>query len=412
MTSGLPLPRRTVRLRLTLAYAGLFIVSGTALLGITFVLATQVTSRGSSGVSTSAPGSAGPPAAAGGPAGQISQVPQGTETWISFPAALAAAEIGLGVMAIASIASGWVVAGRVVRPLRTMTATTRQISEHNLHERLAVPGPPDELKDLGDTIDGLLARLDGAFDAQRRFVANASHELRTPLTVSRAMLEVALADPALDLASLRSICEEVLATQEHQEELVEALLALARSQRGIDRQEPVDLRRLVGDVLQARQPVAAARGLAVDVSLGPALVSGDPRLIERLASNLVDNAIRHNVPNGRVEVAVDNGSGRVVLRVANSGPAVPHDQVERLLQPFQRLESGLAVAQDGLGLGLSIVAAVAEAHGASLVVRPGPDGGLDVEVCFPSPQRTRARRHAASARRGGGATAAPAEPRR
>jgi len=402
-------PRRTVRLRLTIVYGVLFLASATALVAITYVLLAH---------RLSAPMMQGP--VSGEPLADFSssaptQVPvdpRRDQAAADLNQFLAQSILSLGIMAVVSVALGWLVAGRVLRPVRVMTAATRRISEHNLHERLAVPGPPDELKDLGDTIDGLLARLDGAFDAQRRFVANASHELRTPLTVSRAMLEVALADPALDLASLRSICEEVLATQEHQEELVEALLALARSQRGIDRQEPVDLRRLVGDVLQARQPVAAARGLAVDVSLGPALVSGDPRLIERLASNLVDNAIRHNVPNGRVEVAVDNGSGRVVLRVANSGPAVPHDQVERLLQPFQRLESGLAVAQDGLGLGLSIVAAVAEAHGASLVVRPGPDGGLDVEVCFPSPQRTRARRHAASARRGGGATAAPAEPRR
>jgi signal transduction histidine kinase len=293
-------------------------------------------------------------------------------------------------MAVVSVALGWLVAGRVLRPLRAMTTATREISEQNLHERLRVPGPSDELKDLGDTIDRLLARLEGAFDAQRRFVANASHELRTPLTVSRAMLEVALADPGLDLDSLRSTCEEVLAAQEHQEQLVEALLTLARSQRGLDRQESLDLGHVVSEVLLAHGPDAVARGLTVDAALGPALISGDPRLIERLVSNLVENGIRHNVPSGRIEVAVGTGPGRAVLRVANTGPLVTDDQIERLFQPFQRLQAGSSAGHDdGLGLGLSIVAAVATAHGAALRARPGLDGGLDVEVRFPMRARQR-----------------------
>ncbi len=400
-------PRRTVRLRLTLLYGVLFLASAAGLVAITYVLlAHQI----STPITTGGPGT-GPPTGLSSSGPTLLPVDQRRDQAAAdLHQFLVQSVFSLGIMAAVSVALGGLVAGRVLRPLRAMTAATRQISEQNLHERLAVPGPADELKDLGDTIDGLLARLEGAFDAQRRFVANASHELRTPLTVSRAMLEVALADPALDLASLRSTCQEVLAAQAHQEQLVEALLALARSQRGIDRQEPIDLGHLVGEVLRARRPDAAARGLTVDVSLGPALVSGDRRLIERLASNLVDNAIRHNVPNGRAEVAVDNGPGQVLLRVTNSGPAVPDDEMERLLQPFQRLESGPAVAEDGLGLGLSIVAAVAVAHGASLGARPGPAGGLDVEVRFPSPPRPG---RAGTPRQGGrGGTAAPVEPRR
>ncbi len=377
-------PGRTIRMRMTILYAVLFLVSAAALVAITYVLLAH---------RLSAPIFQGP--VVGEPSADFSSSgptrvpvdPRGDQAAADLHQFLVQSTFSLGIMAVVSVALGWLIAGRVLRPLRAMTAATREISEHNLHERLAVPGPPDELKDLGDTIDGLLARLDGAFDAQRRFVANASHELRTPLTVSRAMLEVALADPSLELASLRAICEEVLAAQEHQEQLIEALLTLARSQRGIERREPVDLARIVGEVLQARGPDVAARGLAINVSLAPALVLGDQRLIERMVSNLVDNAIRHNVPNGRVDVAVDSGSGRVVLKVANSGPMVPDDQVDRLLQPFQRLESGPATGGDGLGLGLSIVAAVAAAHDAPLGARAKPAGGLDVEVSFPSPQR-------------------------
>jgi signal transduction histidine kinase len=377
-------PGRTIRMRMTILYAVLFLVSAAALVAITYVLLAHrlsapifqgpVLGEPSADFSSSAPT-------------RVPVDPRSDQAAADLHQFLVQSTFSLGIMAVVSVALGWLIAGRVLRPLRAMTAATREISEHNLHERLAVPGPPDELKDLGDTIDRLLARLDGAFDAQRRFVANASHELRTPLTVSRAMLEVALADPSLELASLRAICEEVLAAQEHQEQLIEALLTLARSQRGIERREPVDLGHIVGEMLRARGPDVAARGLAINVSLAPALVLGDRRLIERMVSNLVDNAIRHNVPNGRVDVAFDSRSGRVVLRVANSGLMVPDDQVDRLLQPFQRLESGPAAGVDGMGLGLSIVAAVAAAHDATLGLRAKPAGGLDVEVSFPNPQR-------------------------
>jgi len=375
-------PRRTIRLRLTLVYGVLFLASAVGLLAITHELVTHpfVGSMVCRDLGTVVPGS--PP---GDYPNTLCFDPQREQdAAANLHYFLVTSTIALAIMAVVSVALGWLVAGRVLRPLRAMTAATREISERNLQERLGIQGPPDELKDLGDTIDELLARLEGAFDAQRRFVANASHELRTPLTVSRAMLEVALADPALDLDSLRSTCEEVLVAQEHQEQLVEALLTLARSERGLDRRESVDFERLVGQVLQAHLPEAAARGVTVDAALGPALIAGDPRLIERLVVNLVENAIRHNVREGRIGVAVGNRPRCVVFEVSNTGPVVPDDQVGRLLEPFQRLAMDGAAGRDGLGLGLSIVAAVATAHAAAMRARPGPDGGLHVEVCFPS----------------------------
>ena len=283
-----------------------------------------------------------------------------------------------------SVLLGWLVAGRVLRPLRVMTATTRQISEHNLHERLALAGPDDELKDLGDTIDGLLARLEAAFDSQRRFVANASHELRTPLMLSQTLLQVALADPDITLDSLRAACHEAIDAGKDQAQLIDALLTLARSQRGLDHREPVDLTAVANDALNAHEPSAAARGLRIDAALDDATVSGDARLIHRLVSNLLDNAIRYNITGGRVEVRLAASTTEATLTVTNTGPAVPPDEVRRLLEPFQRAAPDRTASDSGLGLGLSIVADIAEAHGAGLEVRPRPEGGLTVAVSFPA----------------------------
>jgi signal transduction histidine kinase len=265
-----------------------------------------------------------------------------------------------------------------------MTTTTRQISERNLHERLALTGPGDELKDLGDTIDGLLARLEAAFDSQRRFVANASHELRTPLMLSQTLLQVALANPDITLDSLRAACEEAVDAGKDQAQLIDALVTLARSQRGLDHREPVDLTAVVNDALHAREPSAAARGLRVDAALNDAKVSGDARLIYRLVSNLVDNAIRYNITGGRLEVNLAASATAATLTVTNTGPPVPADEVSRLLEPFQRAAPDRTASPDGLGLGLSIVADIAEAHRANLVVRSRPEGGLTVAVRFPA----------------------------
>jgi signal transduction histidine kinase len=268
--------------------------------------------------------------------------------------------------------------------LRTITAAARSVSASNLHARLALVGPDDELKELGDTFDGLLARLEGAFGAQRQFVANASHELRTPLARQRTLIEVALADPEPSVASLEEVCRRVLVTGEQQERLIEALLTLARSQRGLDRREPVDLAAIADGVMRARWPDARQRGLTVTTGLQPAVALGDTPLAERLLTNLVDNAIRHNVPRGAVEVGTAVWAGHAVVSVFSTGPVIPPDQVDRLFQPFHRsAPRDRTGGRDGLGLGLSIVAAIAEAHGAWLQAHALPGGGLGVRVGFP-----------------------------
>jgi signal transduction histidine kinase len=286
--------------------------------------------------------------------------------------------VALAVMAVASIVIGWVVAGRVLAPLRTMTARARRISADSLDARLALSGPDDELKELGDTIDGLLERLEHAFDAQRRFVANASHELRTPLTLERATLEVALADPYASEASLRAACERVLAAGAEQERLITALLDLARSERGLDHREAVALDDVVAGALSAA-PVAD--GVTVTTALEPARVSGDARLLERLAANLLENALEHNVPSGWVRVGTATEDGRAVLRVSNGGPKIEPGEVDGLIEPFRRADGRLS--HRGHGLGLSIVAAIASAHDAELAVRALDLGGLEVGVTFP-----------------------------
>jgi signal transduction histidine kinase len=387
--AALRLPRRTVRLRLTLLYGGLFLVSGVVLLTITYFL---VTNEFFGGPVLEARYSTDPvpvPGGAGGPTTHLSEGGGGSD---QLRGLLLQSGIALAVMLAVSIALGWLMAGRVLRPLRTMTATTRQISEANLHQRLAVAGPDDELKDLADTIDGLLGRLDAAFDtqrdvldAQRSFVANASHELRGPLTRERAAIEVALADPQATTQSLRATFERVLAVTKQQERLLEALLVLARGQAGLERPEPFDLAAVTDEVLLARHAEVQRRTLRVDAALDPTPALGDPRLAERLVGNLVDNAIRHNLPGGWVQIQTGTGAGRAVLSVANSGPAVPPAEVDRLLRPFQRLGADRTGHREGHGLGLSIVAAVAAAHRAELRVGARPDGGLQVVVCFPTP---------------------------
>jgi len=264
-----------------------------------------------------------------------------------------------------------------------MTGKARRLSEANLHERLAVAGPDDELKELGDTFDGLLGRLDAAFEAERRFVANASHELRTPLTLQRAMIEVALADPAVDAAALRHVCERVLAAGTDQERMIEALLTLARSQRGVERRAPVDLAALTARVLGRHDPGGAAEPVQLSLDGADANTTGDARLLERLVDNLVDNAVRHNAPGGWATVRTGTHQGSAMLQVVNSGPVIPPDRVRLLAQPFQRLESRTG-RPDGHGLGLSIASAIAAAHGARLTIEPRAEGGLAVTVAFPN----------------------------
>lgn len=387
MTFRRPMPRRTVRLRLTLFYGLLLLASGAALLGVTYGL---VESRLSGNLVSQGPGLGGTTGS-----GPVTAPPSVADSMRVQQAAdlhllLVQSGIALAIMVAVALALGWLTAGRALRPLRVITATTRQISNHNLHERLALAGPRDELTDLADTIDGLLARLDAAFDSQRRFVANASHELRTPLMLTQTLLQVSLADPALTFGSLRAACQEVLACCKEQDRLIGALLTLARSQRGLSHREPLDLAEIARHALHARQRGATARGLRVDADLRPAPAAGEPALAEILISNLLDNAIQYNIPGGRIQVTTGEWRGLATLTVSNTGPPVPADQVRRLLEPFQRLDGKRGHDHEGFGLGLSIVAAIADAHGATCSVRPCPDGGLAIDVAFPVTGNTRA----------------------
>jgi signal transduction histidine kinase len=408
-------PRRTVRLRLTILYATLFLVSGAGLLSVTYLLVRQGTgvvvgtgTNGSSyvigtgtgaGPARAGHGNAKPPAVVttsrGGPGAHLSA--QQLKTQAAHDRAVAIGQrdaelnqqleksgIALALMAAVSVLLGWWFAGRVLRPLRTITERAREISARNLNERVALAGPDDELTQLADTFDDLLGRLEAAFAAQRQFVANAAHELRTPLTRAQTVGEVALADPAATVDSLRASHGRVLAAGREQERLIEALLTLARSERGLDEREPVDLAAITAMMLHARQREVERRGLYVHATLEPAETAGDPRLAERLVANLLDNALRYNQPHGRIDVTTTARAGRAVLSVANSGPQIPPEEVERLFRPFQRLGADRTDQSDGLGLGLSIVHAIATAHHATLTAHAQPGGGLEIEVGFPS----------------------------
>jgi signal transduction histidine kinase len=373
------LRRRSVRFRMTVLYSCLFIPLGAVLVVVTYVIVMlqraetvqhKIVKQCIDGSCTGHQ--------VGSPTVTIAQLSLSSREFLVVSCIIIVAIMGTTVLL------GWLAAGRVLRPLRVMTSTTREISERNLHERLALTGPDDELRDLSDTIDGLLARLEMAFDSQRRFIANASHELRTPLMLSQTLLQVALANPALTLDSLRATCQEVVDTGKDQGQLIDALLTLARSQRGLDHREPVDLTAVVNDALNAGKPAAAAKRLQIDAALDNASVSGDALLIHRLVSNLVDNAIRYNATGGRVEVKLAATATETTLTVANTGYPIPPDQVSRLLEPFQRAAPDWAAGPNGLGLGLSIVAEIAKAHGAGLAVRPRPEGGLTVAVSFPA----------------------------
>jgi signal transduction histidine kinase len=292
--------------------------------------------------------------------------------------------IALAAMAVLAIALGWLVAGRVLRPLRVITATARRISATSLHERLALAGPDDEFTELAGTLNELLGRLEASFTAQRHFAVNASHELRTPLTLDRTLLQVALRDAGATVEQWRSTGQEIIESGRQQERLLEALLTLASSEAGLSRREPVDLPELTVAALRTASAEIERRRIQVETSMTPALLLGDPDLIERLVANLLDNAVRHNAPGGTAEFAAGQRDGRAVLSVANSGPAIPPAEVDRLFQPFQRLATARTSSGSGHGLGLSIVRAIATAHGADVTARARPEGGLHIEVSFPA----------------------------
>ncbi len=400
------LPRRTVRLRLTALYGGLFLASGAAVLALTYL----VVDRALSGGFTTYQGSHG---VLGGVAGNGSdQPPSGTRLEVGAggqpltPAQskvladhlqrlavqqrthelhqlLTGCGIALAVMGVVAIGLGWLVAGRVLRPLRTITDTTRRISEHNLHERLALSGPADELTTLGDTIDRLLARLEDAFDAQRRFVANASHELRTPLTMMRTAIDVATGKPGPARPEVDALAARIQLGLNRADQLVDSFLTLAQAQHGTDeRTGRVEVDQVVAKVIADRRGATASAGLTLDHNSDRVVARGSEPLITHLIDNLVDNAIRHNRRGGWIRITARAEHNAVVVSVENSGHPLEQQDVDQLTQPFRRVTPDRTTAT-GFGLGLSIVAAIVTNHGGTLGLHARPGGGLRVVVTLP-----------------------------
>jgi signal transduction histidine kinase len=273
--------------------------------------------------------------------------------------------------------------GRILRPLREVTSTARRLSAESLNERIVYEGPRDELAELADTFDAMLARLQAAFESQRRFVANASHELRTPLSVIRTELDVTLADPDADVAELRRMAGVVRAATLRSGQLVEALLLLARTDGlGVAVREPVDLASTVASAWHGVRAEAEPRGITPTFHAAPAPAVGDPSLLERVAGNLLENAVRHNVDGGWIDVRTSATPEWATLRVSSSGPLIDAGRVGELFEPFRRGGKD-RTAQTGTGLGLSIVRAVVIAHHGQVTAAPVPDGGLSVTVHLP-----------------------------
>jgi signal transduction histidine kinase len=379
----LALPGRTVGLRFTLLYAVVFLLSGIVLLALTYLL--------SGGKVTSVAPGQNPPGQQPSLAAAQQRI-QRLEAQLTDVEAAQSRRMLMGsltalvVMAVASTLLGRVIAGRVLRPLRTITAATRRITAESLHERLSVPGPADEVKDLADTIDDLLERLEAAFAAQRRFVANASHELRTPLTTMRASLDVAMAKPEPVPPQTVALAGRLRTELDRVDRLLEGFLLLARAQHGaLADRAPVSLGRLAGEALTARAADVAAKNLTLDDRDLHATVwtEGSSTLLARMVQNLIDNAVVHNSDGGwiRVATAADDDTARLV--VETGGPVLHQDQVARLARPFQRLGADRTGSDDGSGLGLSIVLAIAAAHGGRLDLHARREGGLRVTVALP-----------------------------
>jgi signal transduction histidine kinase len=400
-------PRPTARLRLAVLYGALFLASGAILLAVTYLLVEKATATFAlpSGkitfgnppllfpVNRAKPGPGKGAITVGEPAANLSSQKAKLLTQeaqlhaFDLHELLIWSALALAFVAVLSVALGWLVAGRVLRPVRAISATARQIGASNLHERLRLEGPDDEFMELAATLDGLLDRLEASFDSQRRFVASASHELRTPLTLDRALLERVLRSPQPTQAFWRATCERLLVSSQQQDRLIQALLTLARSEAGVGRSESFELAAVIHSVLLSPELDTASQGLQIQTTIGPAPVTGDPRLAERLIRNLVDNAIRYNQPDGRVSITAGTRNGHAVLAVANTGPPIPPTEVDRLFQPFQRLAPDRGSHAGGAGLGLSIVKAIADAHQATITAAAQPHGGLKIEVSFPSASR-------------------------
>jgi signal transduction histidine kinase len=367
-------PRPTVRWRLALLYSVLFLVCGAGLLAVTYWLFANFA------ISPPKPGPRSPASAVKVATALAHQRSIGLHRLKIWSA------VALAIMFVVSVVLGWIVAGRVLRPLRTITATTERISETNLHERLAMPGPRDELRLLADTIDQLLERLEAAFDAQRRFVANVSHELRTPLAMMRTTLDVAIAKPGGVPADTRELDSELRVDLNHAERLLEGFLTLARAQNGQpDERAQVALEPLINAALSARADQIADKRLTVETHLAAVKTTGSPTLLRRMVENVIENAVHHNQPGGSIELTLaPSDRQHLYVIVDSSGPMLDQHAVAQLAQPFKRLGQDRTGSQNGHGLGLSIVAAIAAAHDGNVYLHARGEGGLRVQLTLPA----------------------------
>jgi len=389
--------RSTIRVRLTLLYAGAFFLAGAALVAVMYffmgqALDRQLTAR--VGVAEHLPELTPTDSGSQQRAHEAQQELRAQfqkDRDDTLDTMLIASLIALGVVGVIAGGSGWLLAGRALHPLQQITATARRVADRSLHERIALDGPHDEIKDLADTFDAMLERLDRSFDSQRRFVANASHELRTPLTINRTLIEVALDNPQAN-ESFRQLGDTLLAVNQRHERLIDGLLTLAGSEQGITDPTPVDLADIARHITTESRGAAHTAGVDIRTHLQPAPVTGDPVLLERLTQNLLDNAIRYNLPeHGEITVTTDTVDDNAHLTVDNTGPPVPPYEVPSLFEPFRRLPTTERLADStptstsrGAGLGLSIVRSVAHAHSGDVHASPRENGGLTVEVRLPA----------------------------
>jgi signal transduction histidine kinase len=362
---GVPRAHRvSVRTRLTLLYGAMFYGAGVALLLVTYLLVRSIMSN----------------VMVLDQFGQ--QLPQNYRAQVInsvMHRLLLQSIIALAAIGVVAIVVGYVMAGRALAPLQRVTATARRLSESTLHQRIALEGPEDEIKELADTFDAMLERLARAFDSQRRFVANASHELRTPLTINRTLIEVALADPQAS-EDLKVVGRTLLATNARHQRLIDGLLLLARSERGLEARTSVDLSDVAHSALATIRPALATAGLTLDEELAPAPTAGEPVLLEHLVHNLLDNAVKYNRDGGTVWLRTWSHDGSSFVYVANTGPAVAPYDIPRLFEPFRRLAEDRVGSERGAGLGLSIVASVVRAHSGDISAAPRPGGGLEITV--------------------------------
>lgn len=392
----MPFPwlRPTIRIRLTLLYGGMFLIAGIMLLSIIYLLAAQAISTGNQPpfkivsatglIKVASTTCSGLTAESG-----LTQFNSAVSACIdhqrqaALDDLLSRSLLALLGLAVIAFAFGYAMAGRVLSPLGRITRTARAVAGSDLSRRIELDGPDDELKELADTFDDMLERLQRAFTAQQRFVGNASHELRTPLAINRTLLEVHLSDPGAPV-ELQQLGKTLLATNERSEQLVEGLLLLARSDNQVVERRPVDLAEVAEQAVDQVHAEAAAKGVVIRGEQKTAVVQGNGVLLERIALNLVQNAVRYNVPEGGwVEVTTDVRHGQAVLVVSNTGPVVPAYEIDNLFEPFRRLRTERTGSDKGVGLGLSIVRSVARAHGGHIVAEPREGGGLVMRVTFP-----------------------------